>query len=126
MGKAQQADAIVSSIFPSAVRTKLYEGNESYSNAKGNGPFQSFVPGVVSSQKVRIKSFLDEWPEGTHEEETQLKAASLEKAIADIFPDVTIMFADIVGLVVGAVSASHVNTRRRNSVDGGFTGEGHC
>jgi hypothetical protein len=28
MGKAQQADAIVSSNFPSAVRTKLYEGNE--------------------------------------------------------------------------------------------------
>jgi class 3 adenylate cyclase len=98
MAKAQQAGDIVSSIFPAAVRNKLYQGNEDSSNSKGDGPFKTVVPSVVSSQKGRIKNVLDERPTpGPHEEETQLKVSSLEKAIADIFPDVTIMFADIVG-----------------------------
>ena len=100
MAKAEEAGALVSSIFPSAVRNKLYEGNKDISNSKSQRPFKAAVPNVVASHKSRIKSFLlDETPTDPHKEEAMpLKATSLiEEAIADTFPDVTIMFAEIVG-----------------------------
>jgi hypothetical protein len=100
MAKAQQAGAIVSSIFPSAVRKRLYQDNEGNSNSKGEGPFKTVVPNIVSAQKVRIKNFfLDENPTGPHPEETQLNVSSVDNVIASTFPDVTIMFADIVGFI---------------------------
>lgn len=101
--KAQQAGAIVSSIFPAAVRRRLYEEDDSNSNVKGTGAFKQAVPSAVDAQKIRLKGFLNEGAEGmtipTDGLQQQDKDATpkLEKAIADLFPDTTILFADIVG-----------------------------
>lgn len=111
--KAKQAGAIVSSIFPAAVRRRLYEEDNSASNSKvkGQGAFKQAVPVIVDSQKNRLKGFLKEEtpategdahhrraPTGNDDDEMRLEPKkNMEKAIADLFPETTILFADIVG-----------------------------
>jgi hypothetical protein len=102
--KAKQAGAIVSSIFPAAVRKRLYNDDNSNSKDVGSGGFKQKVPMAVNSQKVRLKGFLNEpaMTSATHVLELgksgDQKAEKVEKPIADSFPDVTILFADIVGV----------------------------
>jgi hypothetical protein len=102
--KAKQAGAIVSSIFPAAVRKRLYNDDNSNSKDVGSGGFKQKVPMAVNSQKVRLKGFLNEpaMTPATHTLELKKsgdhKAEKVEKHIADSFPDVTILFADIVGV----------------------------
>jgi hypothetical protein len=102
--KAKQAGAIVSSIFPAAVRKRLYNDDNSNSKDVGSGGFRQKVPMAVNSQKVMLKGFLNEpaMTSATHVLELgksgDQKAEKVEKPIADSFPDVTILFADIVGV----------------------------
>ena len=95
--KAKQAGAIVSSIFPEAVRRRLYQDDNSNSNnpVKGQGAFKQEVPVAVDAQKAKLKGFLKEGTDGlNNDKESSMKP---EKAIADLFPNTTILFADIVG-----------------------------
>lgn len=100
--KAKQAGAIVSSIFPAAVRRRLYEDDNSNSNSKvkGQGAFKQAVPMAVDAQKTRLKGFLNEgetMPAEGLQPNNSKEPQKLEKAIADLFPNTTILFADIVG-----------------------------
>jgi hypothetical protein len=87
MRHAKQASNIVASIFPAAVRQRLFEGAT-------EGP----LPALLDSQKQRIKTFLEPGEDfsamGTNGEPTD---ENNDKPMADLFPDVTIMFADISG-----------------------------
>lgn len=113
--KAKQAGAIVSSIFPAAVRRRLYEEENSDNNnkIKGQGGFKQAVPLAVDSQKTKLKGFLQEDSPTTStnghgrtrratqdNEDDELLIdpnSNMGKAIADLFPNTTILFADIVG-----------------------------
>ncbi len=112
--KAKQAGAIVSSIFPAAVRRRLYEEDNSADNkVKGQGGFKQAVPMIVDSQKSKLKGFLNEdAPMAATDNSVRNRRAhtddddedhhlepkkNMGKAIADLFPDTTILFADIVG-----------------------------
>ena len=102
--KAKQASAIVSSIFPAAVRKRLYE-DDANAKMKGHGGFKQAVPLAVDSQKTRLKGFLSEDTPApgsngrgsAGEELADAAGKNLDKAIADLFPNTTILFADIVG-----------------------------
>eukprot|EP00934_Nitzschia_sp_Nitz4_P008385 Nitzschia sp. Nitz4//scaffold169_size48518//44621//48512//NITZ4_007081-RA/size48518-processed-gene-0.84-mRNA-1//1//CDS//3329538415//8375//frame0 len=107
--KAKQAGAIVSSIFPAAVRKRLYQEDNSTENQKihGQGAFKQSVPSAVDTQKARLKGFLTENQtmlqanmNGRRQQEAddaEEQEKPLEKPIADLFPATTILFADIVG-----------------------------
>eukprot|EP00339_Tiarina_fusa_P025852 CAMPEP_0117000886 /NCGR_PEP_ID=MMETSP0472-20121206/3077_1 /TAXON_ID=693140 ORGANISM="Tiarina fusus, Strain LIS" /NCGR_SAMPLE_ID=MMETSP0472 /ASSEMBLY_ACC=CAM_ASM_000603 /LENGTH=1264 /DNA_ID=CAMNT_0004700725 /DNA_START=238 /DNA_END=4032 /DNA_ORIENTATION=+ len=121
--RAKQAGAIVSSIFPAAVRQRLYQDEERSRNSQGaNNPNSGMgadgVPMAVNATKNRIKGFLtDPGADTTVQRHNSMPAESTleemegsmrvvaaakgrdssDKAIADLFPDVTIIFADVVG-----------------------------
>ena len=79
---AKRTNAIVSSLFPANVRDRLFqEGNET-ANQKNKG-----------LQKLKDKSRSFGLLEEDESEDTTLKS----KPIADLFPEVTVMFADIAG-----------------------------
>ncbi|KAG7338222.1 adenylate/guanylate cyclase [Nitzschia inconspicua] len=79
MKSAVQSNAIVSSLFPSKYRERLYNDALQSSKAVGNGG--SYVP-----SKARLKNFLREGNED---------GGSAGQPIADLFTDCTVMFADI-------------------------------
>jgi class 3 adenylate cyclase len=81
MKRAVQSRAIVSSLFPAAVRDRLFRNDDS-TGSKGKNNKQA--------TKSRIKSFLNE------SNQEQKPAAEL-RPIADLFPHTTVMFADIAG-----------------------------
>jgi hypothetical protein len=87
MRQAKQAANIVASIFPAAVRQRLFEGAT-------EGP----LPALLNSQKQQIKTFLEPGEDGTAMGTNgEPKDEVNDKPMADLFPDVTIMFADISG-----------------------------
>jgi hypothetical protein len=87
MRQAKQADNMVASIFPAAVRQRLFEGAT-------EGP----LPALLNSQKQRIKTFLEPGEDGTAMGTNgEPRDVINDKPMADLFPDVTIMFADISG-----------------------------
>ena len=104
--KAKKAGAIVSSMFPEAVRKRLYNDDNSSSNEKGQGAFRQEVPDAVHAQKLKLKGFLNESgvmpqmpiaPQPSREEGEKEIMKDLENAICDNFPATTILFAEIVG-----------------------------
>eukprot|EP00339_Tiarina_fusa_P025260 CAMPEP_0117016014 /NCGR_PEP_ID=MMETSP0472-20121206/12683_1 /TAXON_ID=693140 ORGANISM="Tiarina fusus, Strain LIS" /NCGR_SAMPLE_ID=MMETSP0472 /ASSEMBLY_ACC=CAM_ASM_000603 /LENGTH=1517 /DNA_ID=CAMNT_0004719937 /DNA_START=135 /DNA_END=4688 /DNA_ORIENTATION=+ len=81
MKRAVQSRAIVSSLFPAAVRDRLFRNDDSTAS-KGKNNKQA--------NKSRIKSFLND------ANQEQRPAPEL-RPIADLFPHTTVMFADIAG-----------------------------
>jgi hypothetical protein len=91
MKRAVQSRAIVSSLFPAAVRDRLFKNDDSTgSKNKGDGNAKGFKKRTDAS-KTRLKSFLHE---SSPEEQ---KPAHQLRPIADLFPHTTVMFADIAG-----------------------------
>lgn len=82
LASAEKTDAIVSSLFPSQFRDRLLEDEKS-----NVGVFS------VENSKKRLRKFMD----GVTGEDNVVAGLSLGKPVADLFPDATIMFADIVG-----------------------------
>lgn len=78
LSQAAKSNAIVSSLFPQQVRDRLYAGG---------GPSAKWAPA-----KSGLRSFLDE---GEIDDAEDLMFET--KPIADLFPETTVMFADIVG-----------------------------
>jgi hypothetical protein len=109
--KAKQAGAIVSSIFPAAVRQRLYQDDNSGPQEIGQGGFKQQAPPAVDEQKMKLKGFLNDPAMASTmtstmpcresrplDSEADLDTEQkMEKPMADLFPDVTILFADIVG-----------------------------
>jgi class 3 adenylate cyclase len=95
MMEVKKTSAIVSSIFPSAVRKRLYDGEDEKTKTR-NPP--------MNPQKMLIKGFLTEHPTaedqdaaGAEIKVNETKPSGITSSIADTFPHTTIMFADIVG-----------------------------
>lgn len=85
MKRAVQSRAIVSSLFPAAVRDRLFRADDASANNAADKGFRRDTPG-----KNKIKSFLsDVIPREQRPAEV--------KPIADLFPHTTVMFADIAG-----------------------------
>lgn len=84
---AVRSSAIVSSLFPSNVRARLYDNNE-----------EKDTSGVPFSQKNRLKTFMsNSKEEGRQENSHGAKGFVGSRPIADLFPEATVMFADITG-----------------------------
>ena len=105
---AARSNAIVSSLFPAEIRDRLFKGDEEGGNKSGTdskGDHKKVgdthvvkaLPGDAP-QKHRLKNYLNE--EGTPKEghSGYSDGEILEsKPIADLFPNTTVMFADISG-----------------------------
>lgn len=78
---AVRSTAIVTSLFPSNVRDRLYAGNE-------DGDLDAKYP--ARSSTARLKRFVDKGS-ANDSEDTVLTT----KPIADLFPETTVMFGDI-------------------------------
>jgi Adenylate and Guanylate cyclase catalytic domain len=81
---AEQSSAILSSLFPSNVRDRLFlteSGNEKSTRNVGRHAFQPI--------KSRLKSYL--------ENDTANNSNQSSSPIADFFPEATVLFADISG-----------------------------
>lgn len=84
MRSANQSSAIVSSLFPSNVRARLYA--------------ESDDPLALASKKQSLKTFLLSGNEGEEvDDEADHQYAYGTKPIADLFPETSIFFADLVG-----------------------------
>jgi class 3 adenylate cyclase len=84
MDKAVKSGAIVSSLYPEVVRDRLFQSKEE--DKKEKAPNKEKIWRVASMSK-----------NGTAALEDSVEAASKSRPIADIFPDATVVFADIVG-----------------------------
>jgi hypothetical protein len=76
---AAQSNAIIRSLFPSSVRDRIFEADPAG---------QQFVP-----SKTRLSSFLRTGETSTASDNDEVKS----RPIADLFPETTVMFADIAG-----------------------------
>ena len=97
MDHALQSTAIVSSLFPEQVRDRLFRRNsndtgpedvEQQAGFHSNSDDNSYV--MFEPTKSRLKSFLDQ-------DQNQHAGAQEAKPIADLFPNCTVLFADIAG-----------------------------
>jgi hypothetical protein len=83
LATAMQTTAIVKSLFPKEVANRLLaEAEQNWSSKKGS----------TAAAKSQLKQFLD-----SGDDSNMMGDTTKSKPIADFFPEVTIMFADIVG-----------------------------
>jgi class 3 adenylate cyclase len=87
MATALRTNAIVSSLFPSNVRDRILKDAEEQVEREMNMK-SSFV-----NAKHRLKNFLEDEPEDCRKSPEVFST----KPIADLFPETTLMFADMVG-----------------------------
>jgi hypothetical protein len=79
---AQQSNAIISSLFPSNIRDRLFvDGGH----------------GIIRPTKARLKHFLDEEEDPSNSRTMGRSTQIADKPIADLFTECTVMFADIAG-----------------------------
>ena len=89
MNRAVKSTAIVSSLFPAAVRDQMLENENDNTEAEKGRSFRS------TNQK--LSSFL---LDGTEESDAFLN----DKPLADFFPHCTVLFADIAGFTAWSSS----------------------
>jgi Adenylate and Guanylate cyclase catalytic domain len=86
MKSAQKSAAIISSLFPSTVRDRLYAG-------AGD---ESFHAALIQPNKARLKNFLNDGADSSNvRKDGKIGTTGGSKPIADLFTDCTVMFADI-------------------------------
>jgi hypothetical protein len=95
---AVKSNAIVSSLFPAEIRDRLFQQqNEEHNNKGSNGKNGVFD---ATTSKFRQKNFLDDEDDdraptdGANDSSPDMYDT---KPIADLFPNTTVMFADIAG-----------------------------
>jgi class 3 adenylate cyclase len=110
MDSAARSNAIVSSLFPAEIRDRLFKGDEEGGNKPGTdskGDHKKVVDTQVvkalpgdAPQKYRLKNYLNEEeaeaPKEAHPGHSDEEIHE-SKPIADLFPNTTVMFADISG-----------------------------
>ncbi len=89
MKTAIQSTTIVSSLFPSTIRDRLLNGDESSSNLAPNARRSMFEP-----TKAKLRTYLND---GEEVEVPSERPSNSNKPIADLFPATTVLFADIAG-----------------------------
>jgi Adenylate and Guanylate cyclase catalytic domain len=82
---AEQSSAILSSLFPSNVRDRLFPTESQHDKSSTTGGRHAFQP-----IKTRLKSYLENDTAGTNTNQSN-------SPIADFFPESTVLFADISG-----------------------------
>jgi hypothetical protein len=102
MTDAARSDAIVQSLFPADIRDRLLKGNEAgdKQGKSDKDTANELLPAAPEGQKFRLKTFLDEDetdPNSTNKDASKAGAMKESKPIADLFPNTTVMFADIAG-----------------------------
>jgi class 3 adenylate cyclase len=98
--EAAQSDAILSSLFPSAIRDRLFaEANDSKPAAKGKTAAKG-----KKADKSRLSDYLtsrefdmNESHDGDDDDDDDRLFGFKSKPIADLFPETTLMFGDIAG-----------------------------
>lgn len=89
VGAAARSGAIVSSLFPSTVRDRLFaEASEAEETKQKRQGFEA-------TNKNRLKNFMNDEEDVDLDEDDDLMYKT--KPIADLFPETTIMFADLAG-----------------------------
>lgn len=83
MRAAIRSTAIVSSLFPSQVRDRLYEGDAANAAGSSSAKLRRFVDKAGTSRSTEMEN----------DDPVVLES----KPIADLFPDTTVMFCDIAG-----------------------------
>lgn len=93
MQAAMRSTAIVSSLFPSNVRDRLYDGHA----ADNGAPATSTT--ATGSSSAKLRRFMDKGAgtDGINGEEDHDAVILESKPIADLFPETTVMFCDIAG-----------------------------
>jgi hypothetical protein len=99
---ADKSHAIVSALFPAEIRDRLFQHSEEpEQNPNSSGNQKNKGKGGVDGAKSRLKNFLDAGDTGGGANEDEENEAVPEmfdtKPIADLFPNTTVMFADIAG-----------------------------
>jgi class 3 adenylate cyclase len=84
---ATKQNALVSSLFPKSIQKQLMEDMETKEGSKKNN----------KSGTAHLRTYLMEEATGAKQQKKGGDTASPSKPIADLFPDTTIMFADIAG-----------------------------
>ena len=84
---AERQNALVSSLFPKKIQKKLLADLEEAENQKRS-----------NTGKAGLRKYLSDGNDAPQKESDGSKAGT--KPIADLFPDATIMFADIAGFTV--------------------------
>lgn len=92
VAKAERSNAIVNSFFPTQVRDRLMEGqrakDDNDDHKKDDGDDDDYLPSTALVQRTLGRAFGKEGsPRASHQ----------SKAIADLYPHATVMFADIAG-----------------------------
>jgi class 3 adenylate cyclase len=113
MAEAARSNAIVSSLFPAEIRDRLFNTDNNNNNDGGtmtvknesnsSKDIEMGAPDANkrnnkggTAQKFRLQNFLDE--EGEKDAKMRSQPAILEsKPIADLFPNMSVLFADISG-----------------------------
>ena len=78
MRKAAKSSAIVTSMFPGALREKIMEENHPSRNKRGSADLTAFL-------------------KGSHDLEAAAEESTNSKPLAELYLETSVMFADIVG-----------------------------
>jgi class 3 adenylate cyclase len=105
MTSAARSNAIVSSLFPAEIRDRLFKGDvdiEAEMKAKEGGKVSSREQSAPDTQKFRLKNYLNDEDQDMTAKGSQPAAVTeaeihATKPIADLFPNTTVLFADIAG-----------------------------
>jgi hypothetical protein len=99
MKTAVRAETIVQSLFPAVVRDRIYPTADANSGGNKKTPKSEFN---VANSKAKIQSFLG--GDGDNGDVIEGGDFTASPPVADLFPDCTVMFADIVGTFDSAMS----------------------
>jgi hypothetical protein len=107
MSTAVRTNAIVAQLFPSVIRDRIYPTEDGEASQKAY---------KLANSKSRLKSFLTDGT-STHHDETEVSGKNgrpeLSSApIAELFPDTTVMFADVVGFTAWSSIRDPAQVRR--------------
>jgi hypothetical protein len=102
MKTAVRAETIVQSLFPAVVRDRIYPTDvDSSGKSPKSGGFR------VANSKARIQSFLGSERDDTNNDTTDVGDMTTSPPVADLFPECTVMFTDIVGTFDSVVSSCY-------------------
>lgn len=88
MSAAVRSTAIVTSLFPSQVRDRLYAGEADAGSTNIND--------LAASSTTRLKRFVDKGTGAVDDDKDDDEVILKSKPIADLFPETTVMFAEYV------------------------------
>lgn len=89
MGAAMRSTAIVTSLFPSNVRDRLYDGAQAANHASSSAKLRRFM------DKNGAGPAMDGLSQDGYGDENHDAVVLETKPIADLFPETTVMFCDI-------------------------------